>query len=66
MTYQVEVSRCGETITTFEGIEALSPLEAIERVEKHYKTQRVHLDDETVVEWTGCEFQARRLGMVLS
>jgi hypothetical protein len=67
MTYQVEVFRCGESVEAFDGIEALNSLEAIERIESRYDSVFLGLDKNgKEVWWSGYEFQARQLGMVLS
>lgn len=70
MTYQVAVSLQGSPVELFDGIEAQSSLEAIDRIEQKYKAHPVQLSEKNgnarLFQWTGYEFQARSLGMTLS
>lgn len=70
MTYQVEVFQCGSSVEKFDGIEAQTPMGAIERIERRYKAHSVQLSarngNARLFQWTGYEFQARSLGMTLS
>jgi hypothetical protein len=70
VTYQIKIIKSGKIIRTVEGIEAQSALEAIDRIEAKYKSKSVQLSGRNGAvhsfEWTGLEFQARRLDFVLS
>ena len=70
MTYEITIKKQGSIIDTIEGIEAFDAIEAINRVAAQFKAKVVRLSDRGDAvqshQWTGYEFQARRLGMVLS
>lgn len=70
MTYVIDIIKQGYIVDTVEGIEAFNALEAINRIEAQFKAKAVSLSDRGGAvqchQWTGYEFQARRLGMMLS
>jgi len=69
-TYQVVIKQLGTIITTIEGITALNSLKAIEAVENQYQKKDCQLTDKNGqvknFSWSGLEFEAREMGMVLS
>lgn len=70
MTYQIIVTKQGNTLVTIEGIEAMNALEAINRIEAQYKSKSVQLSGKGGAvqyhNWTGLEFTARQLDFILS
>jgi hypothetical protein len=68
-TYQITISKLGQVIQILEGITANSALEAIDRIEQQFKAHDVwlsHKDNSVCYSWTGYEFSAKRMSMVLS